>query len=177
MIRRTLPAAIAVGLTVLALLAMTVLTAGQESEIAPIDGRIEMETRTVLQDALNLTSFDAPVPRDVTFGFQFSHAVYTPPIYNGRGGHPIDDMLTLNYVNEFTRVQLIQARHQLIVGGPTEEIEVAGVTGELVRGEHYGYPGTIYISWTKGDMSFSARTTLNENFSLDDFLRYLRSIS
>lgn len=132
---------------------------------------------STLEEAQQLASFEIRLPRDETFGFEFLGGSYTPPIMGGRGGNPIDDNVAMIFGNDEQQVHIVQAAAGLAVGGSSEPVEVAAVTGKLVRAEPSRYPSTIYISWTKEDRSFIASTTTTETFTLEDLLTFLGTIS
>ena len=132
---------------------------------------------TTLQEAQNLASFEVRVPSGGNFDFEFLGGSYTPPIFGGSNDYPIDDIVELLFGDGDQQVVIMQAATNLKLGGPSEPINIAGVTGELVHGEHYGYPSTVYVSWTKDERSYSASTTLNETFTLEDLLALLGTIS
>ncbi len=132
---------------------------------------------TTLEEAQDLASFDVRVPSGGNFDFEFLGGSYTPPIFGGSSDYPIDDIVELLFGDGKQQVFIMQAATNLKLGGPSEPIEVADVTGELVHGEPYGYPSTVYVSWTKDERSYSASTTLNESFNFDNLLALLDTIS
>ena len=142
----------------------------------------DFENRTLthiatLAEAQGLASFEIRLPSDSSYGFEFLGGTYSPPLFGGRGGEPLDDHVEMSFGNGQQHVYIMQAATRLQVGGSSEPIGVAGVTGKLVRGEKYDYPSTVYVSWTKDDRSYIASTTTNEAFTLDDLITFLGTIS
>lgn len=65
------------------------------------------------------------------------------------------------------------------VVGLAEPIDVNGVKGEIIYGESFDErprPGYVTIQWTRGDMSYSAASTLSAEWTLDQLLQALDSI-
>jgi DNA-binding CsgD family transcriptional regulator len=148
-------------------------------------------TVETLDEAAALVPYALHVPSRLPDGFQFYSAQYHP------GGSRITasgelvespapsdrDIASLHYRDSDTGVNLVlnqQAAEGIIyvLAGHAEAIRVDGVTGEIVRGESFGslQPGYVTIQWKKDGMSFSAASTLNEQWTLDDLLEVLASI-